>query len=163
MMKTVIGLLPRSEDAASTINNITKVGFAEDEVRVLTNPHAVWEHLGSDQHHLVAKYAGWGALIGIAIYGPFGLAASTCECMFFSYSLAVGIGILFAFIVAGVALGAFIGSFVGAGELGNITHLYTEGVRRGGALMVVRTNDELVSKAVNILRQESVFGVKISQ
>jgi hypothetical protein len=130
---------------------------------ILGDGRTVWERLGGDQDHIVAKYAAWGGLIGLAIYGPFGLTASMCECMLFDYNPTIGIGILLAFMAAGTIFGAFIGSFVGAGELGNITHLYTEGVRRGGALVVVQTTDDLASSAMSILRQEHALGVKAYQ
>jgi hypothetical protein len=53
------------------------------------------------------------------------------------------------------------GSVVGVGELEKDTHLYTQGVSRGGVLMVMQVSDELASRTMSTLRQARAVGVKI--
>jgi hypothetical protein len=112
------------------------------------------------QGHVVSKYAFWGALLGIATFAPFGVAASICECTLLHYNPGFGVGILIAFVVIGVGFGAFLGHFVGIDKSETSYHLYCQGVCRGGKLVVVQASDELVTKAVNTLRQDRAAGVK---
>jgi hypothetical protein len=101
----------------------------------------VRELLGADQGHAVARYALWGALLGIATFAPFGVAASMCECTLLHYNPGFGVGILIAFVAIGMGFGAFEGCFVGVGEAERGTHLYCQGVRLGAKVTVVQAKD----------------------
>ena len=160
-MKTIIGLLWHREDVQSSIRQLKEIGVDEDRISVLTRTKAARKVLDGDQSHVVAKHIGWGVLFGIAIYGSFGLTASLCGFTLFGYSLASGIGTLLSYIAIGTVFGAIMGSFVGVGELEKDTHLYTQGVSRGGVLMVMQVSDELASRTMSTLRQARAVGVKI--
>ena len=160
-MKTIIGLLWHREDVQSSIRQLKEIGVDEDRISVLTRTKAARKFLDGDQSHVVAKHIGWGVLFGIAFFGIIGLTASLCECTLFNYSLASGIGTLASYLTIGTIFGAIMGSFVGVGELEKDTHLYTQGVSRGGALIVVQVSDELASRTMSTLRQARAVGVKI--
>jgi hypothetical protein len=55
---------------------------------------------------------------------------------------------------AGAALGGLVGALVGEGVDESDAHAYSEGVRRGGALVTVRAGDEEVERIVDILDDE---------
>jgi len=158
-MKTVIGLFWRDENVKDSIRELKEIGLGEDRIHVMTRDYAVRELLGCDQDHVIAKCAFWGALLGIAVFGPLGLGAGLCECGIFDFGSALGVGILAAFVTIGAAFGAFMGHFVGMDKAERGYHLYCQGVCRGGKVVVVQTSDELVAKAVSTLRHEDALGV----
>jgi hypothetical protein len=159
-MITVIGLFWGDENVQNSVRKLKEVGLAGNSIGVLTHYSAVRELLGADQSHMVAKYAFWGALVGIATFALSGLAASICECTLLHYNPGFGVGILIAFVAIGVGFGAFMGCFVGVGEVERGTHLYCQGVRLGAKVVVVQANDELIARAMSTLRQENAVGVK---
>jgi len=158
-MKTVIGLLWNDESVQSCIHQLKEVGLAENSISVLDHYAAVRELVGTYQSHVVAKYAFWGALLGIATVGPLGLGASLCECTLLRFSPGFGIGILVAFIAIGTAFGAFLGCFFGVDESERCYHLYCRGVCLGARMVAVQASDELVATAMRTLRHEDAFGV----
>jgi hypothetical protein len=159
-MNTVIGLFWGDEHVRNSVRELKEVGLAENSISVLTRYSAVRELLGDCQGHVVAKYALWGALLGIATFAPLGLAASICECTLLQYDAGFGAGILIVFVAIGVGFGAFLGHFVGVDKAESSYHLYCQGVCRGGKLVVVQASDELVANAVDTLRQGKAVGVK---
>jgi hypothetical protein len=57
---------------------------------------------------------------------------------------------------AGAAAGGLVGALTEAGVSESDAHVYAEGVRRGGALVIVRTDDdELARRAEQIMRSRS--------
>jgi hypothetical protein len=160
-MKTVIGLLWNDESAQSCIHRLKEVGLAENSISVLDRYATVRELVGTYQSQLVAKYAWWGALFGIATFGPFGLGASLCECTLLHYGPEFGIGILVAFIVVGTVFGAFMGHFFGVDKSERSYHLYCQGACRGAKVIAVQVNDELIARTMSTLRQVDALGVQI--
>jgi hypothetical protein len=160
-MKTVIGLLWSDETVQSSIHRLKELGVAEGTISVLSQESAVRKLLGANQGHIVARYAFWGALLGIAAFGPFGVGASLCECTLLHFGPGFGIGILVAFIALGTAFGAFLGQFVGVDEAEKCRHLYCRGVELGAQLVAVRADDELAERAMNLLRAQRITGMTI--
>jgi hypothetical protein len=52
---------------------------------------------------------------------------------------------------AGAVAGGLVGALMELGVPEEEAHLYTEGIRRGGTLVAVRTSDDLASRAAGIL------------
>jgi hypothetical protein len=163
IMKTVIGFIWGDENVQNSVHELEELGLAENSIRVLTSDHAVRQLLGDCRGHIVANYAFWGALLGIAIFAPFGLAASICECTLLYYSPGFGVGILVAFVAIGMGFGAFMGHFVGVDKSETGHHLYCQGVCRGGKVVVVQASDELAAEAASTLQHEDAFGVTTLQ
>ena len=158
-MNTVVGLLWSEEGVQSSIRRLKELGVDEDAITVVSQDTAVRDLLGADQGHPVARYALWGALLGIAVYGPFGVGASLCECSLLRFGPGFGIGILLAFIAIGTTFGAFLGCFFGVDRAEQGRHLYCRGVELGAHLIAVRADDELAAKTMSILREQKVAGV----
>jgi hypothetical protein len=158
-MKTVIGLFWDDENIQSSIHKLRQAGCAEDTINVLTRVGAVRKLLDGGRGQMVAKCAVCGALLGSITYGAFGLSVGMGSFSLFNNGLALGIARLLPFFGIGAAFGAFMGCFVGVGEGEESTHLYCQGVRMGGKLVVVQANDELAAKAINTLCQEDAIGV----
>ena len=159
-MKTVIGLFWGDKNVKGSIRELKEIGLSEDRISVMTRDYAVRELLGCDQGHVVGKCALWGALLGIAVFGPLGLGAGLCECGIFDFSSGFGVGILAAFLTIGAAFGAFMGHFVGMDKAERRYHLYCQGVCLGAKVVVVQASDELVAKAMSTLHQSMAVGVK---
>jgi hypothetical protein len=81
------------------------------------------------------------------------------SCTLFNNGLASGIAKLIPFLVIGAVFGVFMGCFAGIGEGEESTHLYCQGVRMGGKLIVVQASDELAAKAISTLCHENAIGV----
>ena len=158
-MKTVVGLFWGDENIQNSVRDLKEAGLAENSISLLTRYSAVRELLGANQGHVVARYALWGALLGLATFAPFGVAASMCECTLLHYNPGFGVGIVIAFVAIGVGFGAFMGHLVGFDKSETSYHLYCQGVLRGATVVVVRAGDELVANAVSTLRNEDTFGV----
>jgi hypothetical protein len=160
-MKTVVGLLWSEEGIQSSIRQLKELGADEDAISVLSQDNAVRELLGADHGHPVAGYALWGALLGIAIYGPFGVGASLCECSLLRFGPGFGIGILLAFIAIGTTFGAFLGCFLGVDRAEQGRHLYCRGVERGAQVIALRADDELVAKVTSFFREQKMAGIRV--
>jgi hypothetical protein len=158
-VNTVIGLLWSEEGVQSSIRKLKELGVDEDAIRVLSQDTAVRDLLGADRGHPVARYALWGALLGIAVYGPFGVGAGLCECTLLHFGPGFGIGALLAFITIGTAFGAFLGCFFGVDHAEQSRHLYCRSVEQGAQLVAVQANDDLVANAMRILREQTAAGI----
>lgn len=158
-MKTIVGLFWSDQSAQSAIHKLKELGVAEEAISVLTQDVAVRKLPRVDQGHPVARYALWGALLGIAVYGPFGVGAGLCECTLLHFGPGFGIGALLAFIAIGTAFGAFLGCFFGVDHAEQSRHLYCRGVEQGAQLIAVQANDDLVANAMRILREQTAAGI----
>ena len=162
-LKTVVGLYDDLSDARQAVNELKSRGFGENEVSLIANASAEEYHRYFDsasgtyraeveQSH---SGAGTGAGIGALLGGLAGLLAGL------SMITIPGIGpIIGAGPIASTLAGAVAGGLVG-GLLGALTDMgvpeehagyYSEGVRRGGSLVIVKTNASQVAQATSVLQ-----------
>jgi hypothetical protein len=160
-MSTVIALFPPGRDVNHEILLLKDGGVAEDNLRLLTRDSAIRKLLGCDPTCVVTKYARRGALLVGVIYVIAALVASWCECNIFNYSEVFAINIIFAAILVGGFIGAIMGSLVGIAEFEKDSHLYTQGARRGGKVLVLQVPGVDVEKAMEILRRGDSTGVRL--
>jgi len=165
MSKTVIGLFNNLEEAQNVVKDLVASGIERDDIGFMANEKqaapsrtdATREGAG------VASGALAGAGTGAAIGGVAGLALALAP-------LAIpGIGpIVAAGPIAAALTGAGIGAVAG-GLIGGLTrlgvpeedaHYYAEGVRRGGILVTVATDDEReADAAAAILRRHGAADI----
>ena len=101
-----------------------------------------------------ASGAGTGATIGTVLGGGAGLLAGIGALAIPGIGPIVAAGWLVAALTgagAGAAAGGLLGSLTGAGIEERDAHVYSEGVRRGGSLVTVRTDDARADEAEAIL------------
>lgn len=158
-MKAVMGLLECTVDVENALKELQRAGFPNQAVQVLRSTHDLEQSMDCSHHHTILKDAAIGAgLIGL-IYGVFGVSAAAS-------AVANGVPALWSagaaggFLVIGLGLGAFGGAFIGRAEAEKDTHLYVEGVRRGGTLMLVWVEEGRAMQAMGILRQAHALGVR---
>lgn len=171
-LKTVVGLFDDLGHAREAVNELKSRGFADREVSLVANASAEEYHRHFDtttgayradvevENH---SGAGTGAGIGAVLGGLAGLLAGL------SIITIPGIGpVLGAGPIASTLMGALAGGLVG-GLLGALTDMgvpeehagyYTEGVRRGGTLVVVKTTAAQVDLATGVLQNHGPVDVE---
>ena len=159
MAKTVVGLFDDRMAAQNAVRELTAEGFRGDEVSVVSKKPdgkgVEVEYVEEDGHKQVedmAKGAGTGAAIGAGAALLLSLTALSLP----------GIGPVLAAgplaaLIAGAGVGAAAGGLVsGLTRLGvedDDANTYAEGLKRGGTLVTVNTDNERAGAAVNVLRR----------
>jgi hypothetical protein len=167
MIKTVVGSFDTISHAAAAARELRAAGFIEGDVNIVANnvqgatpDTAVTNARAEDEE---AHGAATGALAGGALGGAAGLAVSLM-------GLAVpGIGPILAAgpiaaALAGAGAGAIAGGLIGAlADLGipeTEAEFYAEAVRRGAALVTVRTDLARTEEAEDIMRKGGAFDIE---
>lgn len=160
-MSTVIGLFPCNQEVSHQIRRLEEDGFARESIRVLTQVGAIQKLLGCEPNHVVAQYAGWGAFSGIAVYSIFALVAGWCECNLFQFSRIIAFDTILVGTLFGALIGGIIGGITGMAEYEKDTHLYTQGVKTGNKVLVLKTESRDIERAKSTLRQVGCIGVRM--
>ena len=167
MAKTIVGLFDEITHAHSAVKALQDAGFRREDIGLAAND-ATGEHArtygaatvdATDKGDAMARGALSGAGVGAAVGGGTGLVLGLIGIG----SLAIpGIGpIIAAGPIAAALAGAGIGAVTG-GLIGGLTklgvpeehaHHFAEGVRRGGTLVTVKSEDADAEKAASIPQQ----------
>ncbi len=116
----------------------------------------------TDPNDAVADGAGTGASVGTVIGGGAGLLAGLGMLAIPGVGPVVAAGWLVATALGagvGAASGGLLGSLVGAGVSETDAHVYAEGVRRGGTLVTVRTDESQGPMIEQVLAKHSTVDV----
>ena len=162
-MKTVVGLYDDLETARRAVQDLTDAGFDANDINLIAgDPNAQDGELDEDAVQAGADAAVEGAVTGGVLGGLAGL-------LFGLSSLALpGLGPV---VVAGPLLTSLVGAGIGAAGGGLVAtlvewglseeeaELYLEGVRRGSALVMVRTQEERMDQARRILSRYPLVDV----
>jgi len=175
MAKTIVALYDNVDHAQKAVRDLVDTGIDRDNISLMANnapgtmgdvssTPAVGETSGA------AEGAGVGAGIGAALGGIGGLLVGLGALVIPGIGPVVAAGPLAAALggVAGAGAGAIAGGATG-GLLGALTDMgvndeqagyYAEGIRRGGTLLTVRTDDMLASRAVDVMNRHNPIDVK---
>ncbi|APG86007.1 general stress protein [Sinorhizobium americanum] len=155
-MRTVAGLFDDYHDARQAVNDLEAAGIPSEDISIVAN------NVGdrySGESSGAAEGAGVGAGLGAAGGGAVGLLTGLGLMAIPGVGPVVAAGWLastaagaVAGAVAGAATGGIIGSLTDSGVPEEEAHLYAEGVRRGGTLVVAKVDEALVPQADAILR-----------
>jgi hypothetical protein len=126
----------------------------------LTSTHAVRQRIDCGQRKSVRRFAAIGGLLIAPIMAVFAFLDAE-RAISFGVDPAWATGASLGLLLGGIAIGALMGALWGRDEVERETHLYLEGVRRGYVLAIVRVEDHLAGKAMNILRQQGGIGVRV--
>lgn len=159
-MKTVIGLIKRGVDPAQPLQKLKETGFAGNQVAVIREEKVVRKLLGCEPACVITRYAAWGAVIGVVIYGVFAAFAAMCQCNLLQYGQAYGIGTFVGGILAGGFVGAALGAMAGAAEYEKDSQFYVQGLRMGDQMIAVEAIEEEIENVKLILKQEKVSGLR---
>jgi len=167
-MKTVVGLFENYMDADRAVSELNARGFGRNEVSVAARDNAVRDRIAgkTGDERAVAESAGAGAIGGATIGGLGGLlvglgalAIPGIGPVVAAGTLATVLGTTAAGAGIGAAAGGIIGALVGMGIPEDDATFYAEGVKRGGVLVTVQTNDDRASEALNIMRSANAVDV----
>ena len=163
--QTITRMFDTREHALAAVRDLEAAGFSHDDVGIVasdtgttttdttTTTHR--EHSGSG--------AGIGATLGAVIGGGGGLAAALGAIAIPGIGPIVAAGALVATLAgagAGAAAGGLIGALTGAGVSESEAPVYAEGIRRGGSLVTVRTDESRVTQAQDILNRHNPVDIK---
>lgn len=150
MSQTITKLYDIYADASLAVQELERNDFSRDDISIVANNEHEKSHAAAD--------AGIGATAGATIGGAGGVLTGLGLLAIPGVGPVVAAGWL-----AAAAAGAGVGAIIGGGAGGIIgalqkdgvseddAHLYAEGIRRGGALVSVRTSSERADQARAIL------------
>lgn len=164
-MKTVIGAFDTNAQAENAARALTDNGILRDDISVIANntggtyaPYSYSTDTVVEEEsigHDVKVGAEWGAGIGFLV-GLTGFALPGL-----GWIAAAG---WFAGTILGAGTGAIIGGLVGALTYVGVPHEeathYTEAVRRGSVLIVVRADDSNAPRIANILNNAGAINIE---
>lgn len=168
MARTVIALYDDFASANAAVRELVDNGFSRDDVSIMAND-AQGEYgryiPGKEgiEPSATAQGAGVGAGIGAVIGGLAGLLVGLGALAIPGIGPVVAAGPLAAALtglagagagaVAGGVTGGLIGALVDMGVPEETAHYYAEGIRRGGTLVSIRTDDAMTDRAVDIMNR----------
>jgi hypothetical protein len=143
MAKTVIGLVDNDEQARQVVDELLRNGFDKKDVGVITRE--VVQETGAAVSGATRGIV-YGSLTGLLL-GVIALALPGVGPI-----VAAGAAVPLLGATAGAIAGGLIGGLVAKGMPEHDAHLYAEGLRRGGTLIIVNARtDELAARAEAIL------------
>jgi hypothetical protein len=160
MTRTIAFLYDTHEDAVQTVRDL-EAQLPHDAISIVAN-NGKDRYIASAKEHDAASGAGTGAGIGAVVGGGAGLLAGLGMLAIPGIGPVVAAGWLAA-TLAGAAAGAGVGAVSGgiieamtsAGVTHEDAHLYAEGVRRGGTLVVVRADESQADAVEAIMRRHN--------
>jgi hypothetical protein len=171
MAKTVVGLFDNFSEAEHIVRHLEENGFSRDQISVVANQSSttndstiVTEHHTGDA---AASGAGAGAVTGGAIGGGLGLLASLGLLAIPGIGPILAAGPIIA-TLSGAGIGAATGAVAG-GLIGALTEAgvpeeeagyYDEGVRRGGTLVTVSTDDTRAEEVAQLMRRHGAVDIE---
>jgi stress response protein YsnF len=159
MAKTVIGLFDRMDDARQLVQQLIAQGFEPDDISLVSRQEGEYvTERGEERSSGTAIGAGAGAALG----GVGGLLVGLGALAIPGIGPVIAAGPLVT-ALAGAGIGAAAGGIIGAlTDLGvpeEEAHYYAEGVRRGGALVTVETDDQRADRAAEIMERAGAIDV----
>jgi hypothetical protein len=175
MTRTVIALFDNFSDASKAVNDLTRSGIARDQISLMANDakeeyRSYLNRTDTDMDATptadgASAGAGIGAVIGavggllvglgaLAIPGVGPVIAAGPLAAALSGLAGAGVGA-----VAGGVTGGLLGALVDMGIPEETAHYYAEGVRRGGTLVSVQTDESKANRAVEILNDHDPIDI----
>lgn len=159
-MRTVVGLYDRFDDAQNVVQALRQAGFRSEDISLVASDqkgeYKRYFEGGEGKAEDIAEGAAAGAGVGAVLGGLGGLLVGLGALAIPGIGPVLAAGPI-ASALAGAGLGAVAGGIVGAlTDLGipeDQANRYAEGIRRGGTLVVVRSEDHLADQAVQVMNR----------
>ncbi len=155
--RTIARLFDSYNDAAAAVAELEANGFMRDDISLVANRGGTATTTTSTDDE-TGTGAGTGATVGAVLGGGAGLLAGLGALAIPGIGPVVAAGWLVATLAGagvGAASGGLLGSLVGAGVSEEHAHVYAEGVRRGGNLVTLRTDDSRAAQAEGIMARHN--------
>src|SRR4051794_6001375 len=163
MAKTVVGSFDSYSEAQSVVEDLVNIGIARDEISIVANNAQQEDSTTRTGAGETASGAGKGAVVGGAIGGAAGLAAGLAGLAIPGIGPIIAAGPIAAALAgagAGAVAGGLIGGLTHVGVSEEDAHYYAESVRRGGALVTVRAEDNMAERAAGVMRTHNAVDVE---
>jgi len=154
MMITITRLYDSRTDAQDVVRSLEAAGFRDQDLSMIASNRDDWYERPSDS----GDDAGTGAGIGAVIGGGIGLLTGLGIMAIPGVGPVVAAGWLAATLagagagaVVGGAAGGLIGALTDSGVPERDAHVYAEGVRRGGTLVMARVSEDRRAEAERIM------------
>ena len=168
MRQTITRLFDSREYAENAVRDLEKAGVHKGQISILAPAAAESEQRTFSDHPIVREHhteagrgAGAGATLGGVIGAGAGLLAGLGLLVIPGLGPLVAAGWIVTTVsglvaggVAGAAIGGIAGALVEAGVPEADAHVYAEGVRRGGSLVIVQVDHHDADKIEEILNRE---------
>jgi len=163
--QTITALFDRYEDAGTAVSKLEAGGISHDDISIVSNNEGDrhsgllkdgGHHVNADTREKAKDGTGTGATLGTVVGGAAGLLAGLGLIAIPGVGPVVAAGWLVATLTGagiGAAAGGLAGGLTGAGVSEKDAHAYGEGVRRGGTLVTVRTDEARGPMVMDILEQ----------
>src|SRR5215212_6247541 len=159
--RTIARMFDSYADASAAVRELESAGFSHDDVSLIANRG---DGGGGDTTTTTTTDsdtgtgAGTGATLGTIVGGGAGLLAGLGALAIPGLGPIVAAGWLVAALTgagAGAAAGGLLGGLTQAGVGEEHAHVYAEGVRRGGNLVTVRTDEARAAEAESIMARHN--------
>src|SRR5258708_32207592 len=163
-MKTVVGLFDDFSMAQHVVKGLQDAGFRRDDISLVAND--VTNRYATDKETAVVDEdvsAGEGAAFGAVVGALTGALASLGSLVIPGVGLAIVAGPIIGALtgaVAGGVTGGVVAALIDSGVSETETPYYTEGVRRGGTLITVKTSDTDATWAREIMARDGAVKIK---
>lgn len=168
MRQTITRLFDSRENAENAVRDLEKAGVHKGEISILAPAAAERDERTFSDHPIVPEHhteagrgAGAGATLGGVIGAAGGLLAGLGMIAIPGLGPLVAAGWIVTTVsglvaggVAGAVVGGLVGALVEAGVPEEDAHVYAEGVRRGGSLVIVQVDHHHAARVEEILSRE---------
>jgi uncharacterized protein (TIGR02271 family) len=162
-MKTVVGLFDSIRDARNVVNQLVNAGFERDHVSMVANDAAGEYQADTGGDTEDSNATGAGATTGAVVGGTLGVLLGLGALAIPGIGPVIAAGPLLAGLAGagvGALAGGMLGALVEAGVPEEDARYYTEGVRRGGTLVVAKVEDEASNEAAEIMNRNHAVNVQ---
>jgi len=158
--KTVVASYNRLDDATAAMRDLRAAGFAETDLNLLAS--RTTREGAADLDDMPGNTA-TGAIAGGALGGAAGLAVSLMGLAIPGVGPILAAGPIAAALAgagAGAVAGGVIGALTDVGISEGDAQVYAESVRRGGAVVTVRTDESRAAQAEEILDRHDAVDIE---
>jgi uncharacterized protein (TIGR02271 family) len=165
MAKTVVGLFDDVREAEAVVGQITELGVARDQISIARQDSSAsggTRTRAAEDESAMSGVAG-GAATGAVVGGAAGLIASLTSLAIPGFGPILAAGPIIATLTGagiGAAAGGLVGALVDAGVPESEAEYYNEGVRRGGTLVSVRTDDANAQRIADVMNRHNAIDVE---
>jgi uncharacterized protein (TIGR02271 family) len=162
MAKTIVGLFDTFAEAQDAVQDLVNKGFSRDTISIAAN-NATGEYTQSTPSGEEWSGTATGAAAGATIGGIGGLLVGVGALTIPGIGPVVAAGPLIT-ALTGAGIGAVAGGLIGAltdiGVPEEEAGYYAEGVRRGGTLVILTAEENMVDRAIDILEAHNAVNVE---
>lgn len=164
-MRTVVGLFDDVDIARKVVSELIEKGFDRDDISLVARQYETDNivEVDLDTADDTAEGAALGAVSGGVVGGLTGLLVGAGALAIPGIGPIVAAGpIITALTGAGIgaATGGVLGALVGLGIPEDDVEYYAEGIRRGGTLVAVKTDENWVERATEIMNRHNPVDVE---